>query len=185
MPQRETWYEDISPQLNQNNRASKVNNFDIEWCAKNRKCFGYNESTFKYSNRCFPVKQQWSPLAAVISLRYSSSRNVFTFLKDFGTEWCWIVEILFPNLAMCSFISALLNIGIFSRDVLHLSVRYLTDGLLLGSPCEDSVILDVALTPMRCCFHLVYRPVGSGSTIFLSFPILMYSSTLIKISDDY
>ena len=69
---------------------------------------------------------------------------------------------------MCSFISALVNTGIFSRDVLHLSVRYLTDGLSLASPFEHSVILDVALTPMRCCFHLVYRPVGSRSTIFLN-----------------
>ena len=34
----------------------------------------------------------------------------------------------FPDLALCSFISALVNKGIFSRDALHPSEGYLTDG---------------------------------------------------------
>ena len=105
---------------------------------------------------------------------------------DFATIF-QISEILFPDLAICSFISALVNIGIFSRDIFHPSVGYLTvrRSLLFASPYEESVTLDVAPIPMRCCFRLVYRPFGSGSTIFLSFPVLMYSSTLIKESDEY
>ena len=52
----------------------------------------------------------------------------------------------FPDLAMCSFISALVNMGIFSRHVLHPSVGYLTvrRSLLFASPYEESVTLDVA-----------------------------------------
>ena len=51
-----------------------------------------------------------------------------------------ISEILFPDLAICSFISALVNMGIFSRDVLHPSVEYLTvrRSLLFASLYEES-----------------------------------------------
>ena len=75
-----------------------------------------------------------------------------------------------------------MNIGIFSKDVLHPSVGYLIEGrsLLFQSPREESASLDEAL--LRCSFRFVYSSFESGSMIFLSFPDLMYSSTLRKES---
>ena len=68
----------------------------------------------------------------------------------------------------------------FSSDVLHPSVGYLTEerSLLLDSPRGDSAPASLDEALLRCSFRFVYRPFGSGLTIFLSFPDLMSSSTL-------
>ena len=44
----------------------------------------------------------------------------------------------------------------------------------------DGSMLDADGVLLRCCFLLVYNPLGSGSTILLSLPDWMYSSTLRK-----
>ena len=44
----------------------------------------------------------------------------------------------------------------------------------------DGSMLDADSVLLRCCFPLVYNPLGSGSTILLSLPDWMYSSTLRK-----
>ena len=45
---------------------------------------------------------------------------------------------------------------------------------------RDGSMLDADGVHLRCCFLLVYNPLGSGSTILLSLPDRMYSSTLTK-----
>ena len=45
------------------------------------------------------------------------------------------------------------------------------------APCDGSM-LDADGVLLRCCFLLVYNPLGSESTILLSLPDRMYSSTL-------
>ena len=44
------------------------------------------------------------------------------------------------------------------------------------APCDGSM-LDADGVLLRCRFLLVYNPLGSGSTILLSLPDQMYSST--------
>ena len=57
-----------------------------------------------------------SSLAAKISFKYSSSRNVVAFLTVVVTEWVLVLELIFfPDFDICSFISERVKKGILVR----------------------------------------------------------------------
>lgn len=109
-------------------------------------------------------------------LRYSSSRNVFPFFQLVGTEW-WLLPSHFPLFSLYLFISAFVKSGILSNREPqpawgNLTFSFIGTSLLESTPEQ--------LAPYFEPFPLVHNKFRSGSTRELSFPWLMYSSTLIK-----
>ena len=109
-------------------------------------------------------------------LGYSSSRNVFPFFQLVGTKWR-LLPSRFPLFSIYLFISAFVKSGILSNREPQPAWGNLTFSFkgisLLESTPEQ-------LAPCFESFRLVYNKFGSGSTRKLSFPWLMYSSTLTK-----
>ena len=71
-------------------------------------------------------KYLWS-LAHWLSLRYSSSRNRFAFIKAVGTVWCSLSAMDFNDIMIWQFISSVVNMGIFSYKILQPSTGNCTE----------------------------------------------------------
>ena len=120
-----------------------------------------------------PLKKKcFESLAHSISSRYSSSRKKnLAFIKPVGTVWWSLLAIAFPDLITKLFISTLVNIGIFSSE---------DPQPVLGNSTDSSPSLLRSVLVFCFSFRRLYILCGSGFTISLSLPVLMYSSFAVS-----